>query len=109
LVAGGEPESTIIAEAPRADVFGARPKVATLEHLLLMYLYSNRPKHLGDFARIVVEAKPDLREVERYLADVHPEMLPTFRSRVQAAKSPAPAPAVPSLSVRGWAFACRSR
>ena len=24
----------------------------SLDHLLLMYLYSNQPKHLGDFARI---------------------------------------------------------
>ncbi len=47
-----------------------RAPVARLEHLLLMYLYSNQPKHLGDFARIVTEREVDLGEVEPYLADV---------------------------------------
>jgi hypothetical protein len=40
LVAAGEPESTVVAEATRAKAFGVEAPVATLEHLLLMYLYS---------------------------------------------------------------------
>lgn len=96
LVAAGEPESSIIAEAPEATVFGVRAPVATLEHLLLMYLYSNQLKHLGDFARIVNESDADLPSVERYLADVHPEMLETFRDRVREARAPRPAPPRPT-------------
>jgi hypothetical protein len=90
LVASGEPESTVVAEAKQAEVFGVLAPVATLEHLLLMYLYSNQPKHLGDFARIVTEAPVDLRAVERYLADVHPEMLPVLKERVGLARNPPP-------------------
>jgi hypothetical protein len=96
LVAAGEPEASILAEAPRSLVFGVRAKVATLEQLLLLYLYSNQPKHLGDFARIVTETKVDLFEVERYLSDVHPEMLGEFRQRVRAAREPKPAPPRPT-------------
>lgn len=95
LVAAAEPESTVVAEAKAADVFGIRAPVASLEHLLLMYLYSNQPKHLGDFARIVVEAPVDLVAVERYLADVHPEMLPVLKERVHLARNPPPAPPRP--------------
>jgi len=95
LVAAGEPESTVVAEAPRAKAFGVEAPVATLEHLLLMYLYSNQPRHLGDFARIVTEGAPDLPWVESYLCEVHPEMLTTFQERVRLAKSPAPAPPRP--------------
>jgi hypothetical protein len=95
LVAAGEPESTIVAEAPRAMAFGVRAPVATLEHLVLMYLYSNQPRHLGDLARIVTETKVDLGAVERYLADVHPEMLPVLGQRVEAARRPAPSPPRP--------------
>lgn len=95
LVAAAEPESTVVAEAKEAEVFGVRAPVASLEHLLLMYLYSNQPKHLGDFARIVVESPVDLIEVERYLADVHPEMLSVLKERVSLAKNPPPAPARP--------------
>jgi hypothetical protein len=95
LVAAGEPESTIIAEAPRARVFGATARVATLEHLVLMYLYSNQPRHLGDLARIVTETKVDLAAVERYLAEVHPEMLPVLRERVRLARQPPPPPRRP--------------
>lgn len=91
LVAGAEPESTVVAEAPRATVFGVRAPVATLEHLALMYLYSNQPKHHGDFARIVTETAVNLKSVERYLADVHPEMLRMLRDRVESARRP-PAP-----------------
>ena len=95
LVAAGEPESTVVAEATRTKVFGVQVPVATLEHLVLMYLYSNQPRHLGDLARIVTESEVDLGEVERYLADVHPEMLPVLRERVGQAKNPPPPPARP--------------
>jgi hypothetical protein len=91
LVADAEPESTVVAEAKRAQVFGVRAPVATLEHLVLMYLYSNQPRHTGDLTRIVTESAVDLASVERYLADVHPEMLATLRARVEAARNP-PAP-----------------
>jgi hypothetical protein len=95
LVAAGEPESTVVAEATKARAFGVEAPVATLEHLVLMYLYSNQPRHLGDLARIVTETNADLVAVERYLADVHPEMLPVLRERVQLARHPAPAPPRP--------------
>jgi hypothetical protein len=86
LVAAGEPESTVIAEASGADVFGVTAPVASLEHLLLMYLYSNELRHLGDFARIVTSGQADLNTVETYLLDVHP----TFRGRVEQALHPPP-------------------
>jgi hypothetical protein len=95
LVASAEPESTVVAEAKRAEVFGVRAPVATLEHLALMYLYSNQPRHLGDFARIVTETKVDLSAVERYLAEVHPEMLRVLRERVRNARNPPPEPKRP--------------
>jgi hypothetical protein len=90
LVAAGEPESTVIAEASDAQVFGTTAPVASLEHLLLMYLYSNEPRHLGDFARIVTSGEADLDKVGRYLSEVHPEMLATFRTRVEQAMHPPP-------------------
>jgi hypothetical protein len=95
LVASAEPESTVVAEAGLARVFGVEAPVATLEHLVLMYLYSNQPRHLGDLARIVVETTVDLASVERYLAEVHPEMLSTLSERVEAARNPPAAPARP--------------
>jgi hypothetical protein len=95
LVAAGEPESTVVAEAPPARIFGVTAPVATLEHLLLMYLYSNEPRHLGDFARIVTGTAADLDTVVRFLKEVHPEMLPVFRERVRNAKQPPPAPPRP--------------
>lgn len=95
LVATAEPESTVVAEATAATVFGVEVPVATLEHLVLMYLYSNQVRHAGDLARIVVETPVDLSSVERYLADVHPEMLPVLRERVSSARNPAPAPRRP--------------
>jgi hypothetical protein len=95
LVAAGEPESTIVAEAPAATAFGVRAPVATLEHLVLMYLYSNQPRHLGDLARIVTETNVDLASVERYLSEVHPEMIGVLLERVQAARHPAPPPPRP--------------
>lgn len=60
LVTSGEPESSVIAEATPAELFGVRVPVATLEQLVLMYLYSNQPRHLGDLARIVTESAVDL-------------------------------------------------
>ncbi|MBM4362918.1 MAG: hypothetical protein FJ104_09580, partial [Deltaproteobacteria bacterium] len=95
LVAAGDPEATVLDEAPLAVLFGARAPVAELEHLLLLYLYSNQPKHLGDFAAIVQSRRADLGRVERLLADIHPEMLPALGSRLRAALEPAPAPARP--------------
>jgi len=100
LVASAEPESTVIAEAPSTLVFGVDAPVATLEHLVLMYLYSNQPRHLGDMARIVVETNVDLPRVERYLADVHPEMLGVLEERVEAARHPPPAPPRPPRRAR---------
>lgn len=95
LVAAGEPESTVVAEATPARIFGVSAPIATLEHLLLMYLYSNEPRHLGDFARIVTETDADLDAVVRFLKSVHPEMLPVFRQRVRNAKQPPPPPPRP--------------
>jgi len=95
LVAAGEPESTVVEEATSARLFGITAPVATLEHLLVMYLYSNQPRHIGDFARIVTETKADLDKVVRFLRSVHPEMLPLFRERVRNAKQPPPAPPRP--------------
>jgi hypothetical protein len=95
LVASAEPESTVVAEARKASVLGVRAPVATLEQLLLMYLYSNQPKHIGDFALIVTEGRADLTKVERYLADVHPEMLEVLKERVHSARHPPPAPPRP--------------
>lgn len=91
VVASAEPESTVVAEATSATVFGVDAPVATLEQLVLMYLYSNQVRHAGDLARIVVETSVDLAAVERYLAEVHPEMLSVLRERVASARNPAPA------------------
>jgi len=49
----------------------------------------------GDLARIVTETNVDLVAVERYLADVHAEMLPVLHERVQMARHPAPPPPRP--------------
>lgn len=95
LVAAGEPEATVIAEATSALLFGETAPVATLEHLVLMYLYSNQPRHLGDFARIVTETTVDLGKVVRFLEEIHPEMLPVLTDRVQAARQPPPPPPRP--------------
>lgn len=95
LVAAGEPESTVVAEATPAKIFGVTAPVATLEHLLLTYLYSSEPRHIGDFARIVTETDADLNKVVRFLNAVHPAMLPVFRERVRNAKQPPPPPPRP--------------
>jgi hypothetical protein len=95
LVAAGEPEATIVEEATFTSLFGTTAPVASLEHLVLMYLYSNQPRHFGDFARIVTETDVDLRKVMRFLEDIHPEMLPELKARLRAAKNPPPAPPRP--------------
>jgi hypothetical protein len=60
-----------------------------------MYLYSNQPKHIGDFARIVTGETAKLRTVEAWLKSEHPEMLSTFRRRVEQARRPPPPPPRP--------------
>ena len=95
LVAAGEPEATVVAEATPTRLFGTTAPVATLEHLMLMYLYSNQPRHFGDFARIVTETNVDLGKVARLLEEIHPEMLPVLRERIRSAKRPPPAPPRP--------------
>ncbi|MBI3178079.1 MAG: hypothetical protein HYZ27_00360 [Deltaproteobacteria bacterium] len=95
LVASAEPESTVVTEATKTTVFGVNAPVATLEHLVLMYLYSNQVRHWGDLARIVTETSVDLAAVQRYLADVHPEMLSVLAERVHAARNPPPPPPRP--------------
>jgi len=95
LVASGDPEASAIERASRAKVLGASARVATLESLLLMYLYSNQPKHRGDFAAIVQSGRADLAGAERQLAVMHPEMLRAWKERVDEARSPAPAPRRP--------------
>lgn len=95
LIAAGDPEATAIDQASPVAVFGARAPVATLENLLLLYLYSNQPKHLGDFAAIVQSGRADLARAERTLALMHEEMLGEWRARVKQALAPAPSPARP--------------
>lgn len=95
LVAAGDPEATVIDEAPAATVFAHAAAVATLEHLLLLYLYSNQPKHLGDFAAIVESGAADLSRAERLLAGMHPEMLEHWHQRIEAVRSPPAAPTKP--------------
>ena len=96
MIAAGDPEATVCDEARPASVFGTRAPVATLEHLLLMYLYSNQPKHLGDFAAIVTSGRADLGAAERKLAEMHPEMLDEWRRRVRQAQQPPPPPQRPA-------------
>lgn len=101
LVASGDPEATVIDQARRARLFGVSAPVASLEHLLLLYLYSNQPKHLGDFAAIVQSGRADLAKAERLLAEMHAEMLPDWRARVKEAQSPAAPPRRPPPKPRG--------
>lgn len=96
LVASAEPESTVVAEATSTLVFGTKAPVATLEHLVLMYLYSNQIRHHGDLARIITDSDVDLAAVERYLADVHPEMLSVLKERVGSARVRPEAPKRPT-------------
>lgn len=101
LIAPGEPESTVVAEATEATVFGVTAPVATLEQLVLMYLYSNQVRHQGDLARIVTETDVDLSAIEGYLAEVHPQMLPLLAERVAAARHPPAPPPRPPARRRG--------
>jgi hypothetical protein len=96
LVAAGDPEATVCEEAPAATVFGRKAPVATLEQLLLLYLYSSQPKHLGDFAAIVRSGRADLTATERKLADMHPEMIGEWQRRVREARHPSPPPRKPA-------------
>jgi len=96
LVAAGDPEATVLAQATEALVFGERAPVAELEHLLLLYLYSNQPRHIGDFATIVQSGKVDLARAEQLLRLTHPEMLSDFAVRVRASRELPPAPKRPS-------------
>jgi hypothetical protein len=95
LAAAGDPELLVIDQATPAEVFGRIARVASLEHLLLLYLYSNQPKHIGDFAAIVSSGRADLGAAERLLGLIHEEMLPDWRRRVAAARTPPPAPPRP--------------
>ena len=95
LVAAGNPELRILAEAPKTKVFGVLAPVATLEHLLLMYLYSDQPKHLADLATIVRSGKADLSRIEGTLAEIHPEAIPDWRRKVATARAPVVAPPRP--------------
>jgi nucleotidyltransferase DUF2204 len=95
LVAAGDPEATVIEQASLARVFGVAAPAAGLEHLLLLYLYSNQPKHIGDFAAIVRSGRADLSRVERTLAGMHREMLGEWKRRVAEARTPPPAPSRP--------------
>ncbi|MCI0340082.1 MAG: hypothetical protein L0216_02835 [Planctomycetales bacterium] len=95
LAAAGDPEARIIAESPRARIFGTTARVATLEHLLLMYLYSTEPKHLGDFATVARSGRADLAHARSVLAEMHPEMLGDWDRRVADARAPRPAPKRP--------------
>ena len=91
LLAEGDPEASAIADAPKTKLFGVNARVATLEHLLLLYLYSNQPRHLGDFAAIVQSGRADLAKAERLLFEMHPEMLSEWKQRLAAVISPPPA------------------
>ncbi len=75
--------------------FAADPTIEPDAEPEAMYVMRNQPRHLGDLARIVLETTVDLALVERYLAEVHPEMLGVLKDRVEAARHPAPAPPRP--------------
>lgn len=95
LVGFGEPELTLLRGATRVQLAGIRPRVARREHLLLTYLYSNQPRHLGDFAAIVQQGKVSRAKARALLAELHPEMLPVFDQRWEAAANPPPPPRRP--------------
>lgn len=95
VVAAGDPESYVIREALTAKVFGIPAPVASLEHLLLLFMYSNEPKHIGDFAAIVGSEHADPRKVEIVLQWMHPQILRDFLKRVKESRSPPPAPSRP--------------
>jgi hypothetical protein len=74
--------------------------VASLEQLLLLYLYSNQPKHLGDFAAIVQSGLANISKVSKVLALMHPEMLADFKARVEQARNPPKPPKRPKARPR---------
>ena len=69
--------------------------MARAEHLLISYLYSNQPRHLGDFASIVQGRQVGLDQVRELLADIHPEMIPVLEERWESVENPPPAPPRP--------------
>jgi hypothetical protein len=100
LLAAGDPEATVIDASRPAELFGVEAPVASLEQLLLLYLYSNQPKHLGDFAAIVQSGLADVAKANRALAIMHPEMLADFRARVEQARNPPKPPKRPKSRPR---------
>lgn len=96
LVGFGEPELSLLRGATRVMLAGIRPRVARREHLLLGYLYSNQPRHLGDFAALVQQGKLERARVRALLRELHPEMLPLFERRWDAAANPPPPPSRPA-------------
>lgn len=101
LVGFGEPELSLLRGATRVKLAGLRARVARPEHLLLSYLYSNQPRHLGDFASLVQGGKVDRAKVRSLLAELHPEMLATFDRRWAEAAEPPPAPPRPPRRKQG--------
>jgi len=95
LVGFGEPEFSLVDGATRMEAGGVEARVAREEHLLLSYLYSNQPRHLGDFASIVQGGRLTLPRVRELLGDMHPEMLPTLQARWEASENPPPPPTRP--------------
>lgn len=95
LVGFGEPELSLLSGATRVQLAGIRPRVARREHLLLSYLYSNQPRHLGDFAALVQQGKLARTRVRALLAELHSEMLPTFDRRWEEAENAPPPPPRP--------------
>jgi hypothetical protein len=100
LAASGDPEATVIDQAARTMVFGVEAPVATLEQPLILYLYSNQPRHLGDFAAIVQSERADLARAERLLSELHVEMLAEWRGRVHAVRNPPSPPIRPPPRAR---------
>ena len=95
LAAAGDPESTVIGQARKANTFGVLARVASLEHLLLLYLYSNQPRHFGDFGTIIQSGRADLKRAQEMLAEMHPEMLREWKRRVKEIEKLPPAPRKP--------------
>lgn len=96
LVGFGEPEVSLIAEATVMQAAGVEARVARPEHLLISYLYSNQPRHLGDFASVAQSGQVTLAQLRGILSDTHPEMLPVLQERWDQAISPPPAPPRPT-------------
>jgi hypothetical protein len=95
LVGFGEPEFSLVDGATRMPAAGIEASVARAEHLLVSYLYSNQPRHTGDFAALVQSGELALPRVRELLADMHPEMVPVLEERWAAAENPPPPPPRP--------------